>query len=115
MLAHLKTALLVQEDLRLTPLFYCFYTRASLQYISLMCIFAKSTKLTYLLLLCKFNVSSKVSEFSRDCGCFKLIFRYVVIGAGKTGMDALLQLLDSGVSSDSIIWVVSQDCWYYNR
>jgi len=41
--------------------------------------------------------------------------RYVVIGAGKTGMDALLQLLDTGVSPDSILWVISQDCWYFNR
>ena len=42
-------------------------------------------------------------------------FRYVVIGAGKTGLDALLQLLDTGVSQESILWVISQDCWYFNR
>ena len=42
-------------------------------------------------------------------------FRYVVIGAGKTGLDALLQLLDTGASQESILWVISQDCWYFNR
>ena len=41
--------------------------------------------------------------------------RYVVIGAGKTGMDAALHLLDSGVDSDNITWIISQDCWYSNR
>ena len=43
------------------------------------------------------------------------LFRYVVIGAGKTGMDALLQLLDTGVNPDSILWIISQDCWFFNR
>ena len=46
---------------------------------------------------------------------FKENFRYVVIGAGKTGLDALLQLLDTGVSPESILWIISQDCWYFNR
>jgi hypothetical protein len=39
----------------------------------------------------------------------------VVIGAGKTGLDALLFLLDEGVSPDRIQWVVSQDAWLLNR
>jgi hypothetical protein len=41
--------------------------------------------------------------------------RYVVIGAGKTGLDALLFLLDNNVSPEKIAWVVSNDCWYINR
>ena len=41
--------------------------------------------------------------------------RYVVIGAGKTGLDALLYLLDNGVDPDKIVWIVSNDCWYINR
>ena len=41
--------------------------------------------------------------------------RYVVIGAGKTGMDALLFLLDRGVEPDRIVWIVSADCWYLDR
>jgi len=45
----------------------------------------------------------------------RMVPRYVVIGAGKTGMDAALHLLDSGVDSDNITWIISQDCWYSNR
>ena len=41
--------------------------------------------------------------------------RYVVIGAGKTGMDALLQLLEIGTDPDRITWVVSNDVWLINR
>ena len=41
--------------------------------------------------------------------------RYVVIGAGKTGIDAILFLLDQGVSPDRIQWVVSNDAWLWDR
>ena len=41
--------------------------------------------------------------------------RYVVIGAGKTGMDAVLYLLAQGVAPDAISWVVSRDAWLINR
>jgi len=41
--------------------------------------------------------------------------KYMVIGAGKTGLDALLYLLDHGVDPERICWVVSNDCWYFNR
>jgi hypothetical protein len=41
--------------------------------------------------------------------------RYVVIGAGKTGMDALLHLLDAGVPASRLTWVVSRDAWLVNR
>ena len=40
---------------------------------------------------------------------------YTVVGAGKTGLDALLYLLDQGVRSESLRWIVSNDCWYLNR
>ena len=40
---------------------------------------------------------------------------YVVIGAGKTGMDAALFLLDQGVDPDRITWIMSQDAWLLNR
>ena len=40
---------------------------------------------------------------------------YTVVGAGKTGLDALLYLLDQGVRSESVRWVVSNDCWYMSR
>jgi hypothetical protein len=41
--------------------------------------------------------------------------RYVVIGAGKTGIDAVLFLLDQGVSPDRIKWVVPNDAWLWER
>jgi hypothetical protein len=41
--------------------------------------------------------------------------QYVVVGAGKTGLDALLFLLDQGVSPDRIRWVISQDAWLLSR
>lgn len=41
--------------------------------------------------------------------------RFVVIGAGKTGMDACVWLLDNGADPDRITWVVSRDSWVLNR
>ncbi len=41
--------------------------------------------------------------------------RYVVIGAGKTGMDACVYLLQQGVAPDAITWIKPQDMWLYNR
>ena len=41
--------------------------------------------------------------------------RYVVIGAGKTGFDAVLQLLAQGTDPDRITWVVSRDPWVIVR
>lgn len=40
---------------------------------------------------------------------------YMVLGAGKTGLDALLFLLDQNISPDRIHWIVSNDCWYWVR
>ncbi len=40
---------------------------------------------------------------------------YVVIGAGKTGMDACLWLLAQGVDPDSIRWIMPRDSWLLNR
>jgi hypothetical protein len=41
--------------------------------------------------------------------------RYVVLGAGKTGMDACVHLLGRGVAPDAITWIMPQDSWFYNR
>ena len=41
--------------------------------------------------------------------------RYVVIGAGKTGIDSILFLLDNGVSPARIQWIVSNDAWLWDR
>jgi hypothetical protein len=40
---------------------------------------------------------------------------YVVVGSGKTGMDACVWLLETGVNPDSICWVMPRDAWYLNR
>lgn len=41
--------------------------------------------------------------------------RYVVIGAGKTGMDACLWLLANDVDPDTITWVMPRDSWILDR
>ena len=43
------------------------------------------------------------------------LLRYIVIGGGKTGVDALVHLMDSGVSPDSLSWIVSSDCWWWTK
>jgi hypothetical protein len=40
---------------------------------------------------------------------------FVVIGAGKTAMDACIWLLQSGAQPDAIQWVVPRDSWVVNR
>lgn len=40
---------------------------------------------------------------------------YMIIGAGKTGIDAIHYLLDLGVHPEQLIWVISNDCWWLNR
>ncbi|VEU36864.1 unnamed protein product [Pseudo-nitzschia multistriata] len=42
--------------------------------------------------------------------------KYLVIGAGKSGIDALIYLLeDAKVDPDQITWIVSQSAWYFMR
>ena len=41
--------------------------------------------------------------------------KYVIVGAGKTGIDAVLYLLDMNVSADKIIWIMPNDSWLFNR
>ena len=41
--------------------------------------------------------------------------QYVVIGAGKTAMDAILFLLAHEVAPERITWIISHDCWLINR
>jgi hypothetical protein len=40
---------------------------------------------------------------------------FVVIGAGKTGMDACIWLLENGADPDQIRWIVPRDSWILNR
>lgn len=41
--------------------------------------------------------------------------RYVVVGAGKTGIDAILFLLDKGVAPERIQWIMPNDAWLWDR
>jgi NAD(P)-binding Rossmann-like domain len=40
---------------------------------------------------------------------------YVVVGSGKTGIDAVLWLLENNVPPDAITWIMPRDAWYINR
>jgi len=40
---------------------------------------------------------------------------YTVIGCGKTGMDAVVWLLESGVAPESIRWIRPRDAWIIDR
>lgn len=41
--------------------------------------------------------------------------RYVIVGAGKTAMDAVLFLTNHGVEPDRIHWIIPNDAWFFNR
>jgi len=41
--------------------------------------------------------------------------KYLIMGAGKTGIDAILHLLGKGVQPDNITWVVPNDSWLIKR
>lgn len=41
--------------------------------------------------------------------------RYVIIGAGKTGMDAGLWLLRHGIAADKLTWIMPRDSWLLDR
>ena len=40
---------------------------------------------------------------------------YLVVGAGKTGVDAVLHLMDHGVSLERVHWIVPNDAWFFDR
>ncbi|MEM7665122.1 MAG: NAD(P)-binding protein [Pseudomonadota bacterium] len=41
--------------------------------------------------------------------------RYIILGGGKTAMDAAVWLIESGVPADQIGWVRPRDSWMFNR
>lgn len=41
--------------------------------------------------------------------------RFVILGAGKTAMDAVVWLVHAGARADTIQWVVPRDSWLINR
>jgi len=40
---------------------------------------------------------------------------YVIVGAGKTAMDAVIWMLESGITADKITWIMSRDSWLLDR
>ena len=40
---------------------------------------------------------------------------YLIVGAGKTAMDAAIWLIGAGASADAIAWVMPRDSWLVNR
>jgi hypothetical protein len=40
---------------------------------------------------------------------------FTVLGAGKTGMDTIIWLLNAGATPDMISWVMPRASWFYNR
>ena len=40
---------------------------------------------------------------------------YVVMGSGKTGVDVCLWLLEQGVHSERITWIMPRDAWLFDR
>ena len=52
---------------------------------------------------------NELAKLSRPQAC------YVVVGAGKTGMDACIWLLEQGVDPDQIRWVMPRDPWVLGR
>ncbi|MBF4488376.1 NAD(P)/FAD-dependent oxidoreductase [Psychrobacter sp. N25K4-3-2] len=40
---------------------------------------------------------------------------YVIVGGGKTGIDAILWLLENHINPDHITWIMPRDAWLINR
>ena len=53
-----------------------------------------------------------LNELPRRAGSYD---EFVVIGAGKTGMDACIWLLGNGADPDSIRWIMPRDSWILDR
>ncbi|MGO9929210.1 MAG: NAD(P)-binding protein [Mycobacterium sp.] len=41
--------------------------------------------------------------------------RYVIVGAGKTGIDTCLWLLGNGIAPDRVTWIMPRDSWLLDR
>jgi hypothetical protein len=41
--------------------------------------------------------------------------RFVIVGGGKTALDAIVWLLEQGISPDAIRWIRPRDAWWMNR
>lgn len=61
----------------------------------------------------RFVIPGELPGLWKDTG--DLPDHYVVIGGGKTAMDAAVWLLEAGVPADKIGWVRPRDSWMFNR
>ena len=41
--------------------------------------------------------------------------KYIILGSGKTGIDAVLFLMNQNVNPDKIIWIMPNDAWLVKR
>jgi hypothetical protein len=41
--------------------------------------------------------------------------RFVIVGAGKTGIDACLWALEAGIAPDRLTWIMPRDAWLLDR
>jgi len=65
----------------------------------------------------KYSVANEVSlvPINGLSRTFRTYKKFVIIGAGKTGFDAILYLLGRNVDPNKIIWIMPNDSWIYNR
>ncbi len=61
----------------------------------------------------RFAIPGDLPGLWKDVG--DLPDHYVVIGGGKTAMDAAVWLLEAGVPADKLGWVRPRDSWMFNR
>lgn len=54
-------------------------------------------------------------EQGHEHGQGSLPRRFVIVGAGKTAMDAAVWLINAGASPDAIRWLMPRDSWLINR
>ncbi|MCR9142689.1 MAG: NAD(P)/FAD-dependent oxidoreductase [bacterium] len=63
----------------------------------------------------KVNAGVNLAPLNALADLKKPFERYCIIGGGKTAIDAVLFLLDTGVDPDRISWIIPSDSWLWNR
>jgi len=65
----------------------------------------------------KYKVASDVSLIPINglAKTFRTYRKFVIVGAGKTAIDAILYLIDRNVEPNKIIWIMPNDSWLINR
>lgn len=65
----------------------------------------------------KFSVSPEVNLVPLNdlIHQYKSSKEFYVIGNGKTGIDAVLFLIEKGIAPSNIYWIAPNDAWFFNR